>query len=479
MSNVTHYLVDPPSQTFRKRWKTPPRIGRQMSPLRSPVASTPERKTPSIFPRKLFTLNEPTANSTTTDNNNGFTANIDTNQPPTNDNDSAAMATDGNSNNVTNGDSHSYHYDLYNMYRNKPLIDLNLSTASSDASERTFDSPGYTERHVKLSDTEKGLEMIGREIARDQNVKWQEYWSFLGDFVDIGSPDGLNKLESHLRKAHDRNNRANGTVLGTPISSLCNRLNNLEVNVLDREWDKSRTKSFVKKVNRIDLPLLPPTVPAAFGSPYSCVEKSCQVYSKRLVVSILYNLDSVISVNDVLKSEVKRLNSLISSYKDDARFHYVDFQATHSRFAGLIVHYLMANNCDFTKVSELLTPFVWFFLTAIYRFQFKNSLIQILESTRKIISETNLYRKEPMFMNVQQICVINHLLRILDSDDRLNGLIIPPEVMTTEQDYSELWQSECKCDCEWSTEKSLRQHRRCRLKLSVSVHPSKTGEFNF
>lgn len=247
------------------------------------------------------------------------------------------------------------------MYRNKPLIDLNLSNASSDCSDRAFDSPMYTERHVKLSDTEKGLEMIGREIARDQNIKWQEYWSFLGDFVDIGSSDGLNKLENHLRKAHDRNstnrmpNGTNGTngTFSTPISSLCNRLNNLEVNVVDREWDKSRTKSFVKSVKKIDLPLLPPTVPASFGSPYSCVEKSCQVYSKRLAGSVLYNLDSVISVSDVLQSEVKRLNSLISSYKDDARFHYVNFQATHSRFAGLIVHYLMASDCDLAKVCKI------------------------------------------------------------------------------------------------------------------------------
>lgn len=340
------------SQTFRKRWKTPPRLGRQMSPSRSPVASTPERNFGSIFPRKLFSFTEPSQIKNTTDNNN-----LDTNADVrSNDNDSA-RTTDGNSNNVTNGNSHSYNPDLYNLYRNKPLIDLNISTASSDASDRAFDSPMYAERHVKLSDTEKGLEMIGREIAKDQNVKWQEYWSFLGDFADIGSLDGLNKLENHLRKAHDRhattNKTANVTQFSTPISSLCSRLNNLEVNVVDREWDKSRTKSFVKSVKKMDLPLLPPTVPASFGSPYSCVEKSCQVYSKRLAVSILYNLDSVISVNDVLKSELKRLNSLISSYKGDARFHYVNFQATHSRFAGLIVHYLMSNNCDLMKVGKV------------------------------------------------------------------------------------------------------------------------------
>lgn len=72
-------------------------------------------------------------------------------------------------------------------------------------------------------------------------------------------------------------------------------------------------------------------------------------------------------------------------------------------------------------------------------------------------------------MNIQQICVLNHLLRVLDIEDRLNGHLIPPEVMTTEQDYSELWQSECKCDCEWSNEKS-RQQRRCRSKFAVRLN---------
>lgn len=70
-------------------------------------------------------------------------------------------------------------------------------------------------------------------------------------------------------------------------------------------------------------------------------------------------------------------------------------------------------------------------------------------------------------MNIQQICVLDHLLRVLDSDDLLNGHLIPPEVMTTEQDYSDLWQGECKCECEWSNEKSQKQ-RRSRPKSAVS-----------
>ncbi|KAJ6637166.1 Ankyrin repeat and LEM domain-containing protein 2 like [Pseudolycoriella hygida] len=411
------------AEVFRKRWKTPPR-------------STPERNLPLNFPRKLLLFNEP--NSENAPCNNNLTANT----PVANDNESAHEI-DRNSNNVTNGNSDSFDSDLYKMYRNKPLIDLNVSSASSEASDRCFDSPMRAERHVKLSDTEKGLEVIGREIAKDQNVKWQEYWNFLGDFVDIASSDGLNKLEHHLRKAHSKNASNNKvTQFGTPISNLCNRLSNLEVNVVDREWDKTRTKSFIKSVKKVDMSLLPTSVPTSFGSPYSCVDKSCQVYSKRLAVSILYNLDSVISVNDVLQSELKRLNSLISSYKADARFHYVNFQATHSRFASLIVYYLMLNNCNLTK--------------------FKNSLNQISDSTRKIVSESYAFRKESLFVNIQQICVIDNLLRVLDSDEFSH--LIPPEVMTTEQDFSELWQSESKCDCTWSNDKS-RQQRRCRPKF--------------
>ena len=49
-----------------------------------------------------------------------------------------------------------------------------------------------------MSDAEKGEERIGRELARKSNIPFMEFWSFMGDYVDLKTPDGLQKLERFL-----------------------------------------------------------------------------------------------------------------------------------------------------------------------------------------------------------------------------------------------------------------------------------------
>lgn len=53
---------------------------------------------------------------------------------------------------------------------------------------------------IRLSDTDKGLERIGRVIAKDMKVLWTEHWSFLQSYCDLAKPDGLGKLESYLKQ---------------------------------------------------------------------------------------------------------------------------------------------------------------------------------------------------------------------------------------------------------------------------------------
>lgn len=106
--------------------------------------------------------------------------------------------------------------------------------------------------HVRLSDPEKGLERVGRNIAKELSLPWSEFWPFLGTWCNLSSSEGLSKLEAHLRKMHvkvlnERRARENETFLRSssadadppsnggksgslsPMSQLCWNLGNFHV----------------------------------------------------------------------------------------------------------------------------------------------------------------------------------------------------------------------------------------------------------
>lgn len=255
---------------------------------------------------------------------------------------------------------------LFRFYRDK----LNDSAVTMDESaflntsygvmEKSFlDSPMYKERHLKLVDVEKGLEMIGRELAKEKNIKWREFWSFLNEFIDLRSPEGLTKLEQYFMKKSGKKD----TKKEMHIHTLCSALTRLEVEQNDgssgrlpyvpKSLDlllRSTTTNYLS--DSPSSPATPPiSSPNAFSA-YLCVEKSWQTYANRMTNTIIHNLNDVVSINDPLKAELKRLKSLICSYKKDTRFFAVDFQLAHSRFAHLIIAYIMQDKkCDLVKVN--------------------------------------------------------------------------------------------------------------------------------
>lgn len=59
-------------------------------------------------------------------------------------------------------------------------------------------SPNHLD--VMRSDDYKGYERVGRELSEKYDVKWVEYWDFLGCFCNLKTNEGLIKLEYYLRQ---------------------------------------------------------------------------------------------------------------------------------------------------------------------------------------------------------------------------------------------------------------------------------------
>lgn len=102
--------------------------------------------------------------------------------------------------------------------------------------------------NVRLADIEKGLEYVGRNLAKDMRVPWSEYWPFLGCWCNLASAEGLEKLENHLRvrrlqalsekwSLETSRKPQPDEQLPCPMSQLCEALGELKLNL---PADKSR-----------------------------------------------------------------------------------------------------------------------------------------------------------------------------------------------------------------------------------------------
>lgn len=337
---------------------------------------------------------------------------------------------------------HNYrdHFDdtLDHSMMNNDVPNVNDSSYSS-----VIVSPGFRERNLKCTDADKGLEVIGRCLAKDQKVNWREFWPFLEKLVDISSNEGLGYLEAYLQK------RLVDKIKSTPLKSLPLNINNLAISTPVSNICEKLTKLQFARENGIDIqPTSPPPPPSpnAFHA-YHCVEKSFQLFANRLLKPIAQSPNNIVMINDSLVAELSRLRSLVCSYKDDIRFFAVDFSGTHARFAHIVVAVLRDMEEDDPGAIDLV----------------HETLGRILVAKEKINLTPckNGANAENIKNTTQLICLIRQLVKRLN--DR-NGLIAP-ETLTNESECAEIWQNEEKCDCEWSNSSGVKVNRNIRRKM--------------
>lgn len=426
------------AETFRKRWKTPPRAMGSPAYLKSPVDS----------PTAAY-LKSPVEQNPITGSPLSSYPNVVIRQRCTPNkmmpNDSPLLSIERTSrrlfeSNTNEDDANSVAAKkiLFKNYRDRTPHDdsmnesqLNASTAHNFNDNSFNDNQpnwGFLEREIKLADVNKGLEVIGRGLAKSQRVPWTEYWSFLNEFLDISTPDGLTKFEKYLQLRLDERMKPPPISIAqrklqlplpvTPISKMSQRLTNLHI-----EKDQPDPMNTVGRTST-------PSSPNAFNA-YMCVEKSCQIYANRVLKPIAQNPANIVTVNDVLVGELNRLKSLICSYKQDIHFFAVDFEATHSRFAHIIVA-LLNSDREYKEhnVGETL----------------KTTITHILQAKEKsALNASKNGQNDHSKGTIQLICLIKYLLKRLKDQTNL----IPPEILTTETDCAEIWRGEDKCECEW------------------------------
>lgn len=315
--------------------------------------------------------------------------------------------------------------DLFLKYRDtssSPVImdaSLDISELSLNISVSTLND-SFRERHIKNSDIEKGLEVVGRQLARQEQLEWREYWDFLDAFVDMASMDGLRQLESYLSAKHEQ----------AQASMLAEKS--------DQAWNFSQMRQYIDlvadraKSNNSGVSGGPIT---QVMTPYTCVEKSLQVFAKRITKTLINNIGNMVSINDTLLSELKRLKSLIVSFKDDARFISVDFGKVHSRIAHLVASYIAHSQ----EVSTAL----------------RNQLMQML---RKML-QLNGERREHLH------CVCDSMLLVLEQAPTVKL----PDALKTEDLCSAAWELEQCCNCLWDGNLSRKTSRRKRTE-SMRAH---------
>jgi ankyrin repeat and LEM domain-containing protein 2 len=322
--------------------------------------------------------------------------------------------------------------------------------------DNIHDSISFKEKNLRLTDTAKGLEKIGRGLASEYKVGWKEYWDFLGLFIDIRGSGGLEAFEEHLKK-RDKQKEVNESEEKSPVkqndsfglSAICAGFYSMDIN------DEISSNNGGVKKNGLTSPLTArsPLIELLstkrkksnelpLDNPYTCIEQSCRTFAKRLA-SLLEgeSIQDQNSYEKVLLAEVNKLNTSIESYKRDIRFISIDFQKVHARYSYLLVWYLKNNNIN-VKYLRNAVPLI----SKVYNLarQFAS-----LQDTKDLIRNHSL-------------CISNFVSNFIEHEEK----IFNPENVNSETGCYEAWNGpsilQCKCSFQanFASTKQRQNHRR-------------------
>ncbi|CAB3384764.1 Hypothetical predicted protein [Cloeon dipterum] len=178
---------------------------------------------------------------------------------------------------------------------------------------------------ARLSDFTRGLERDGRDLARLHNVKWKEFWPFLGIYTDLGSEEGLMALEEFFKSKFSEQPDT-----PSPLSDLCDSFRS--VSLTERQVGVRRP------------PPDPPRLPELSQNPLQYIETTCQVLARRLADGLERQLQAQHDrrgLKGLLHAEAKNMQRIVLSFRSEHQFSTsVDYTLVHSRIATLARHYL-------------------------------------------------------------------------------------------------------------------------------------------
>jgi hypothetical protein len=348
-----------------------------------------------------------------------------------------------------------------------------------------------------------------RDLAQEFRVDWKEYWPFLDTFTNLASEVGLQKLEAYLKnrfqEAAQRPNHqgtsdsikerdgstecgVNGCISSTtkysesqsvddgiisPMSNLClafkacslsdtSPVKPLMQNVTKTKSNVYNHQAGVANAGMEDEALLNILLNPGL-SPFLYVEKSCQVFAKRIsdgLAVVGRSAQVGDSVPDMLQPEIRHLQDLVSSFKDDTRFISVDFNLVHSRIAVIVA----------AKLIDLASDELEFVTSGLKSTVSPSSCSYSDEEDDVSVCYRNTHayaerqRKTDCEHN-QVKCVAEHILCALEREQsdreisKTNGAKKEIRVRT-EEECMRMWSDASKCLCFRQNQNFMRNTRK-------------------